>query len=322
MLSTRQLHYFDALARHRHFGRAAAECAVTQPALSMQIRELENMLGVALVERGRPLRLTAAGAEVARRAAAILADIAALEEFAAGRRTPLSGRLRLGVIPTIAPYLLPALLPALSAAHPGLALEIRETLTDHLLRDLEDGAIDVALLALPVHGAGIETLPLFEDVFVLASPGTAARTSGPRADAAGPDGQETEAEGEIDAARLTARLAGAPLLLLEEGHCLRDQALKVCAAGDMRAARTFGASSLSTLVQMVAAGLGHTLLPEMSVPVETACGNVELRRFAPPAPVRQIGLAFRARSPLRPDAEALGEIILQIRAATRSPVSA
>ncbi len=295
MISTKQLVYFDAVARLKHFGRAAEDCAVSQPALSMQIQELERELGVPLIERGRSITLTAAGEDVARRAAGVLHELAAMRAAVAEQRAPLSGRLRLGVIPSIAPYLLPAVLPRLKAEYPKLELRIRETLTDYLVAQLEDGTLDVALLALPIAEAGIETLPLFDDAFLLASPADSRKPRGRRA--------------KLD------QLDAAPLLLLEEGHCLREQALSFCSLRDIENVDSFGASSLSTLVQMVAAGLGQTLLPEMSVGVEGTREGVRLMRFQAPEPSRQIGLAFRKTSPLRADFDALGAVISEARTA-------
>ena len=289
MISTKQLLYFDAVARLKHFGRAAEDRAVTQPALSMQIQEMERELGVALVERGRTIRLTDAGEEIAVRAAGILQQIEGLSDFASQRRGILTGRLRLGVIPSIAPYLLPTVLPELQARYPHLELRIRETLTEYLLAQLEDGTLDVALLALPVDAVGLETIALFEDRFLLA---TAADVPAPKRKRA-----------RIDA------LDDAPLLLLEEGHCLREQALSFCSLRSTDNADSFGASSLSTLVQMVASGMGQTLLPEMSVGLEAARNQVRVTRFENPEPSRLVGLAFRKTSPLKADFEALGQVI-------------
>lgn len=291
MISTKQLIYFDAVARLKHFGRAADECAVTQPALSMQIQELERELGVALVERGRSISLTDTGQEVARRAAGILEDLDGLKAFASGRKPPLTGRLRLGVIPSIAPYLLPSVLPLLQARYPELELRVRETLTEYLVAQLEEGTLDVALLALPIDQPGIETVPLFDDAFALVTSLQAPRSKHKYA--------------RID------QLNDAPLLLLEEGHCLRDQALSFCALRNIDNVDSFGASSLSTLVQMVAGGLGQTLLPEMSLPLETTRNDVRITRFAAPEPARTVGLAFRKSSPLKADFAVLGDVILE-----------
>jgi LysR family hydrogen peroxide-inducible transcriptional activator len=290
MPTLRQLRYLDALARFRHFGLAASHCAVTQPALSTQIQDLEKKLGVDLVERRyKDIQLTPAGREIAERAARILADVRDLSEFAKQRAEPLSGSLHLGVIPSIAPYLLPPLLPLVREHYPSLELHIRETQTQPLIAELLAGGLDLLLLALPAEHAEVETLPLFEDRFVLALP---------------PDRQIK------GAVKATPDLVKSDrLLLLEEGHCLRDQALAFCQLRQAGNIDTFGASSLSTLVQMVANGLGLTLLPEISVGVETKHGDIKLMRFVEPEPRRVVGLAWRATSPRKGDFAAFGELI-------------
>ena len=235
-ISLRQLRYFDALAQSLHFGRAAEQCAVTQPALSMQIQELEKEIGIVLIERTRAgAKLTPEGAEIARRVASILASIRDLADYARHSASVLTGRLQLGVIPTIAPYVLPKLLPTLRAEHPDLDLHLRETQTHYLIEDLVVGRLDALLLALPVEHPEIETQVLFEDTFVLALP--AARLLPPKAVA-------------------TLELfENDRLLLLEEGHCLRDQALSFCELKQVEHLNTFGTTSLSTIVEMVANGL-------------------------------------------------------------------
>jgi LysR family transcriptional regulator, hydrogen peroxide-inducible genes activator len=286
----RQLRYLDALARFRHFGLAASHCAVTQPALSTQIQDLEKKLGVDLVERRyKDVQLTPVGREVAERAARILADVRDLGEFARLRASPLSGDLRLGVIPSIAPYLLPPLLPLLRERYPTLALHIRETQTQALIDELVSGGLDLLLLALPAEHGDVEALALFEDRFVLALP---------------PD---REVKGAVRAS--LDLLKDDRLLLLEEGHCLRDQALALCELRQVGNIDTFGASSLSTLVQMVANGLGLTLLPEISVGVDTRGTDIKLMRFVEPEPSRIVGLAWRATSPRKRDFEAVAELI-------------
>jgi len=289
-ISLRQLRYFDALAGSLHFGRAAELCAVTQPALSMQIQELEKEIGVALVERTRQgARLTPEGEEIARRVASILASIRDLADYARHSAAVLTGRLRLGVIPTIAPYILPKLLPALRAEHPGLDLHLRETQTQYLLEDLVGGRLDALLLALPVEHPEIETEVLFEDAFVLALP--AARCIPAKAVAT------------LDL------FENDRLLLLEEGHCLRDQALSFCDLKQVDNLDTFGTTSLSTIVQMVANGFGVTLLPRMSLDTEARRGDIQVLAFPPPEPHRKIGLAWRQSSPRKSDFAELGRII-------------
>jgi len=291
-ISLKQLRYFAAVARLKHFARAAAHCNVTQPALSMQVRELERGLGVELIER-RPngAELTDTGRMIAERAEAILAAVRHLDDVARHHDAILTGRLSLGVIPSIAPYSLPPLLPRLKSQYPDLDLMIRETQTATLLSELAAGELDVLLLALPIeHGHDFEVMELFEDRFWLAVPKGWKGGSG-RA-AARPDWVLNDR-----------------LLLLEEGHCLRDQALSFCELRQVDHLDTFGASSLTTIVQMVANGMGLTLLPEMSLGVELAHGNVEVHRFAPPEPARTVGLAWRKGSARRADFEALGEMI-------------
>jgi LysR family hydrogen peroxide-inducible transcriptional activator len=289
-ITLKQLRYFDALARSGHFGRAAEECAVTQPALSMQIQELEESLGHILVERTRGgVKLTEKGREIADRAARILGDVRDLIEFAQHAHSVLSGTLRLGVIPSVAPYLLPPLLPLLREAHPNLELHVRETQTAVLTQELIEGKLDVLLLALPLKHGEIRTLPLFDDRFLLALP---------------------------KSRRLNARVRATPdlieherLLLLEEGHCLRDQALAYCNLQQSSSVNTFGVSSLSTIVEMVSAGYGLTLLPEICLPIELRGRDIALTRFTDPEPRRTLGLAWRATSPRPDDFIALGKLV-------------
>src|SRR5450830_552899 len=292
MITLRQLHYLTALARHRHFGRAAADCAVTQPALSMQVRELEREIGTALVER-RPgeIALTDTGLEVAQRAEQILTATRDLVDFAR-HRDVLSGPLRLGIIPTLAPYVLPRVLPRLQAKYPQLRLEVRETQTKMLLAELISGELDTVMLALPADGADIETLRLFDDRFLLAVP------AADKLPARGRVGIE-----DVDQRRL---------ILLEEGHCLRDQALAFCATKRRDAPAGLGATSLATVMQMVANGYGVTLLPEVAIDVEVRDRRVKLLRFSEPEPARTIGLAWRRTSPRMQDFEALGQIIIDM----------
>ena len=291
MTSFKQLRYLDAVARHGHFGKAAAHCAVSQPALSMQIQELEQELGVQLVERRRQgAQLTEAGREVARRAQRILNEVRDIGDFARQCREPLSAPLRLGVIPTVAPYVLPALLPLVRADYPQLVLQVRETHTQQLLAELKDGTLDLLLLALPVEPPEVETLELIEDRFLLAMP---------------------------PGRKLRGRVRATPelfehdrLLLLEEGHCLRDQALAFCHLRRVEGVDTFGASSLSTIVQMVANGMGLTFLPEISIGLEAMGGRVSIGRFADPEPSRTLGLAWRVTSPRKADFIALGKLVV------------
>jgi LysR family transcriptional regulator, hydrogen peroxide-inducible genes activator len=291
MVTLRQLRYLTALARHRHFGRAAEECTVTQPALSMQVRELEREIGAQLVER-RPgdIVLTETGADVARRAERILAASRDLVDFARHRGV-LTGSLRLGVIPTLAPYVLPRALPRLQAAYPQLRLDVRETQTKTLLNELAAAVLDAVMLALPTDGPDLETLWLFDDPFLLALP------------AADPlPTQKRVAGADVDQRRL---------LLLEEGHCLRDQALAFCGAPGGEVPARLGASSLATVMQLVANGFGATLLPEVAASVEARDERVKLLRFAAPEPARSIGLAWRRTSSRKNDFVALAQVVVE-----------
>ena len=263
---------------------------MTQPALSMQIRELERELGVELVER-RPgdVSFTDTGVEVVRRAEQVLASTRDLMDFASHGGRLLTGRLQLGVIPSLAPYVLPQILPALQRRHPDLRVKLRETQTKALLEELNSGALDVVMLALPVGEPELTSMPLFEDPFLLAVPATDNRTTNIPIRAR-----------DIDQQRL---------ILLEEGHCLRDQALAYCtgARGDVR----LGATSLTTVMQMVANGYGITLLPSVAVDVEVRDERVKILRFADPAPGRTVGLAWRRTSPRKSDFVALGHLITE-----------
>jgi LysR family hydrogen peroxide-inducible transcriptional activator len=294
MITLRQLRYLSALAKHGHFGRAAEACAVTQPALSMQIRDLERTLGVAVVER-RPgdVMLTDVGREIARRGEDVLTASRDLVDFARHRSGLLTGRLMLGVIPSLAPYLLPRILPALQTRFPELRLDLRETQTRQLVEEIKTGALDAAMLALPLGEPDIDTIALFEDLFLLAVP-----SSDPRKETA------RIAVSDIDQSRL---------ILLEDGHCLRDQALAFCAtAARGRTASAggtaFGASSLTTVIQMVANGYGVTLIPQIAADVERRDDRVKFLRLENPQPGRSIGLAFRRTSPRKADFAALGEV--------------
>jgi LysR family hydrogen peroxide-inducible transcriptional activator len=294
MVSLRQLRYLESLAETRHFGHAAEACAVSQPALSMQIKELEDELHLNLVERRKSgIELTEQGEEVVRRARTILASVRDLVDYAKHQEGVLSGVLKLGAIPSIAPYLLPAALPELSRRFPTLNLQLRETQTANLLRELVTGDLDVILIALPIDDPEVETLHLFDDRFVLATK-TSMRNRKLR--------------------HATAdMLREERLLLLEEGHCLRDQALSYCHMLTPEARESFGASSLATIVQMVANGYGITLLPEMAIASEVhPRGDIRLLRFRAPEPKREIGLAWRKTSPRKADFEQLGHLLRDV----------
>ncbi|MEI6158455.1 MAG: hydrogen peroxide-inducible genes activator [Roseococcus sp.] len=296
-LTLKQLRYFEALARHGHFGRAADQCAISQPALSMQIRELEEILGAVLFDRGaRQVRLTSFGEEFAPRARDILRAVDELGDLARASRGRLLGRLRLGVIPTIAPYLLPTLIPRLTAAYPGLDLHVRETLTPNLIHELTEGRIDTAIVALPVSEPAFAEAPLFAEDFVLVRPAGDAGKPVPNAEA----------------------LRKMRLLLLEEGHCFRDQALAFCNMHSALPRELLDGTSLSTLVQMVGAGIGVTLIPEMAVAVETRSSTVSVAHFDRPRPSRKIGMIWRRTNPLAQQLLGVSEVVRQAAEALRA----
>jgi LysR family hydrogen peroxide-inducible transcriptional activator len=294
MVSLRQLRYLESLAETRHFGHAAQACAVSQPALSMQIKELEDELSVSLVERRKTgIELTAQGEEIARRARNILASVRDLMDYAKHQEGVLSGVLKLGAIPSIAPYLLPAALPELQRQFPALSLQLHETVTSNLVHELVTGALDVILVALPIDDPEVDTFPLFDDRFILAVKATKRNQ------------RLRHASAEM--------LSHDRLLLLEEGHCLRDQALSYCHMVTREARESFGASSLATIVQMVANGYGITLLPEMAIASEIhSGGDIRLLRFRAPEPKREIGLAWRKTSPRKRDFIQFAELLRQV----------
>jgi LysR family hydrogen peroxide-inducible transcriptional activator len=265
----------------------------------MQIKELEQEIGVELVERRTgEVALTATGTEVARRAERILASAQNLVDFARHREI-LAGPLKLGVIPTLAPYLLPKLLPRLQSTYRSLELQLRETQTASLLDELISGDLDCAMLALPIDHADVDTFPLFKDRFLLAMPAGEPKPRRPlKAD-------------DVDQHRL---------ILLEEGHCLRDQALAFCSGRSHDAGSTFGATSLATVMQMVANGYGVTLVPEIATQTEARNKRVTLKRFAAPEPGRTIGLVWRKTSPRWRDFEALGQTVKQVLAVGKRAV--
>ena len=289
-ITLKQLRYFEAVARLGHFGQAAEVCAVTQPALSMQIKELEAVLGAPLLERApRRLRLTGFGERFLTQAQKILRDMDELEDLARMAGASMAGRLRLGVIPTVAPYLLPRVIARLTALYPGLDLTLRETVTPRLLQDLHEGRLDCALVALPVSEPGLEEMVLFSEAFVLVRA---------LADAGRPVPDP-------------AALREMRVLLLEEGHCFRDQALSFCEMPGVRAREVMEGSSLATLVQMVGAGIGVTLIPEMAVEVETRSAAVAVARFREPQPMRQVGMVWRRSSPLAESLREIAEVVRQ-----------
>lgn len=295
-LTIKQLRYFEALVRHSHFGRAADACAISQPAMSVQIRELEETLGTELFERGaRQVRLTSFGEEFALRVREILRSVDELGDLARASQDRLTGRLRIGVIPTIAPYLLPTIIGNLTRSHEGLDIHVRETLTRKLMTEVAEGRLDTAIVALPVSEPSLTEVALFTENFVLVRPGD--------------DAGKPVPNGEM--------LREMRLLLLEEGHCFRDQALSFCNMHSMRPRELLDGSSLSTLVQMVGAGIGVTLIPEMAVAVETRSASVSVARFKRPQPSRTIGMIWRKSSPLAKQLTQISDVVRQSAEALR-----
>ncbi|GGE14954.1 LysR family transcriptional regulator [Aureimonas endophytica] len=291
MITVRQLRYFQALAEVLHFGKAARLLNVSQPALSAQIAAFEEAVGAKLFER-RPTGVapTPEAGAILEKVNGILAEIRDLEALGAKPDEALGGRLRLGLIATVAPYLLPALLSRVALDHPRLDLALRESLTDALLADVVAGELDCAVVALPVAEPSLETIGLGEDAFWLAVPAREA-----------PRFRGSVEVGDLGAERL---------ILLEEGHCLREQALKVCQLVPTSRFADLSATSLATILRMVAGGLGATLVPEIAVETERQGGGIEILPFRAPAPSRTLALAFRRSTPRRRGFEALAEIIL------------
>jgi LysR family hydrogen peroxide-inducible transcriptional activator len=287
----RQLEYFVALAERLSFRKAAESCFVSQPSLSAQIAQLEALLGVKLFERDRRgVQLTKAGDALVPQAREILGGCDRLGQLARSMGAPFTGPLRLGVIPTIAPYLLPKVLPAVHAAYPGLEVFLREDMTARLVEQLGQGKLDLLVLAVDLDLGDLATLPLFSDPFVLAVP----------------EGDELASSKEAT----LSSLEGRDILLLDEGHCLREQTLPLCEAAGGGELRGFRASSLGTIVQMVASGLGITLLPELAVEREVAAApELRIIPFGADGPSRSVGLAWRANSPRADEYRALGETL-------------
>jgi LysR family transcriptional regulator, hydrogen peroxide-inducible genes activator len=299
MLTTRQMLYFEALADTGHFGRAAERVHVSQPALSAQIAEMERDLGFAIVERRTSgTVLTTGGTDVLERIRPILQELRRIDRDA--RASGLfNGTLRVGVIPTIAPYLLPQLVPAIRAAHQQLRLEVREATTAQLVKALSANELDAFIAAAPIDAPGLDSIPLFEDRFFVAS-----------------------ASNDQDVL-VSPEHGGFPLerlLLLEEGHCLRDQALDVCGMRPGRRLVNYGATSLTTLLQMVEHGMGLTLVPEIALEAECRNRNLTIVPFGDPAPSRSIMLFYSSRTADGADQAALAEIIRHA-AAMKNPAA-
>lgn len=276
-ITIKHLRYFEALARHRHFGRAAEDCGISQPALSVQIKALEDMLATPLVERGpKHFHLTGFGETFLARAREVLQGVDELGDLARASQQPLFGRLRFGIIPTVAPYFLPHLMNCLARDYPGLDVRPREAVTQKLIADLIGGNLDVAIVALPISEPSVHEDVLFEEEFVLV--------------------RSTEDKDKpVPNSKLLREMR---LLLLEEGHCFRDQALSFCNASSVLPRDLMEGSSLSTLVQMVGAGIGVTLIPEMAVQIETRSAPVSMARLPSPRPSRTIGMVWRKTNPL------------------------
>lgn len=290
LISLRQLEYAVAVADTRGFHKAAARCHVSQPALSSQIKELEDSLGVVLFERNRrAVMITSAGEKIVDRARRILRDAKELGQVAEQLRDPFAGTLRVGVIPTIAPYLLPEITPGLAKKWPKLKLVFREEKTEGVVRDLESGALDAGLVALEADLGDLAHETVMKDPFVVALPRGHALAK-----------KKTVGLDDLDAC---------DVLLLDEGHCFRAQALALCERAGARE-NEFRATSLATLSQMVTSGSGVTLLPELAVPVENRRGQLEIRPFrGPHAPSRTIALVWRKTSPLEPVFHAIAKQI-------------
>ena len=279
-MNLRALQYFVKLADLRHFSKAADACFVSQPTLSTQIKKLEEELGVQLVERSpKNIMLTPVGEEIADRARLVLSDIDQIRALARRSGNPAEGSVRLGLFPTLAPYLLPHVVPQIREAYPNLRLQLSEEKTETILTMLRQGELDAGLLALPIHDEGLEMEILFEEPFVVAAPAEHPLAKKPQISMKDLDGTE--------------------LLLLEEGHCLREHALEVCALAGAHERVDFHATSMETLRQMVAASVGVTLMPLLSVkPPIAETQNVVIRPFDDPAPSRTVALVWRSSSAL------------------------
>lgn len=288
--TTKQLRYFVALEQYEHFGKAAESCFVSQPAFSVAIKELENMLNIQLVDRtNKNVTVTSLGRDVARQARVVLRELEDLVEMAKGNQLPLTGPLKLGVIPTIAPFLLPRLLPALRAEFPDLRLYLKEDLTERIYERLMDGELDLILIALPYELRNTTDMVLFEDRFFLAHQQNSALIR----------------PGDYDLNELPSD----SILLLEDGHCLRDHALSACNIKNVDKVSNITATSLLTLVQMVDADLGITYLPEMAVN-SSLLKNTRIKTTPmEPGSSRQIGLVWRKASTRQDEFTMLGNFI-------------
>ena len=293
MITLKQMAYFEALARRLHFGQAAEDAHVSQPALSTQIAELERRLGCALVERNRgAVALTETGRQLLPAFRRVLDEVRSIEEQARQESGVLNGPLKLGLIPTIAPYLLPSLAPVLTERFPKLEFRVKEAVTETLVQQLHAGSLDAIVAALPINESWIGHTELFADRFYMVA---------------------SENDDILVSPLNQHQIALDRLLLLEEGHCLRDQALALCEERPAANLVNYGATSLTTLLQMVANGMGRTLLPEIALPAECQRrGDIRIMAFAPPVPERNIALFFRRGSHRRADFEAISELICEM----------
>lgn len=292
--STKQLRYFVALEKHGHFGKAAKACFVSQPAFSVAIRELESLLDIQLVDRtNRRVVITNLGRDIAVQARLVLRDLEDMVELAQGQQAPLGGRLNLGVIPTVAPFLLPDLLPQLRNRYPQLQLILQEDLTQRIYQQLLDGQLDLILIALPYEMRGVEIMPLFKDPFYLACrQGTHLL-----------DPKHYQVE----------QLPPETVLLLQDGHCLRGHALSACKIRNLDKVSRVTASSLLTLIQMVDADLGVTYLPEMALG-SNLLHHTRIKTYPlPTSSYREIGLAWRKGSVREKEFQLLGRFIQENR---------
>ncbi|SNY90020.1 LysR family transcriptional regulator, hydrogen peroxide-inducible genes activator [Cohaesibacter sp. ES.047] len=295
--SMKHLRYFDALARLGHFGRAAESCSVTQPALSVQIKELEELIGAPLVERNaRKIHLTSLGSAFAERVQGILQSVDELEDLVRASNNAFSGQFRFGVIPTVAPYMLSDIIKQLTLTFPALDLRPREAKTQKLVRDILDARLEAAIVALPISEPSLHEELLFEEDFVLLR-------------------SEADSDKPVPAPE---RLTEMRLLLLEEGHCFRDQAISYCSTMSSLPRNLMEGSSLSTLVQMVGAGIGVTLIPQMAVPVECRSAAVSVARLPEPQPSRAIGMVWRKSNPLQDQLKTIADLIRTVGLSQKS----
>ena len=276
-VTLKQLRYFSALAKYRHFGKAAEICAVTQPALSMQIRDLENTLGCDLTEKGtRPVQLTKVAQGLLRHTHSVLNEVEEMEEVVRASKDKPISFIRLGVIPSIAPYFLPDVIKKLTVKFVDISLHIQEAMTSNLINAIKEGQLDIAIMALPVSDPNIFEAELFVEEFVLVRPSEDANKPVPNPE----------------------KLRHMRLLLLQEGHCFRDQALDFCKIAPRVSHELMDASSLSTLVQMVGAGMGITLIPQMAIEMEKRAASISVARFEEPQPSRRVGIIWRKKNAL------------------------